>query len=174
MFLQTYCKWILDLNLIKSPQTNLQINSQGQWLQWPWPLAFLKIQMHHSSVINRWFSLFLFVSCWHDSVQRSSDVGMNVCAWEKPTVHSQYYCVFLSCLPFIVLVQEYICVLIYDKKWKMFSTLIMIGIHFLARRDDCPESYCHDPGVCVTPQGKNFNQGYIFWTIRDRMLVFHI
>jgi hypothetical protein len=35
---------------------------------------------------------------------------------------------------------------------------------FLACRDDCPESYCHDPGggVGVTPQGKNFNLGYIF------------
>jgi hypothetical protein len=37
---------------------------------------------------------------------------------------------------------------------------------FLARRDDCAESYCHDPGVGigvgVTPQGKNFNLGYIF------------
>jgi hypothetical protein len=36
--------------------------------------------------------------------------------------------------------------------------------YFLARLDDCPESYCHDPGVGVgvTPQGKNFNLGYIF------------
>jgi hypothetical protein len=55
---------------------------------------------------------------------------------------------------------------------------IQIWIHcllfLLARRDDCPESYCHDPGVGVTPQGKNFNLGYIFWTIRDRMLIFHI
>jgi hypothetical protein len=35
---------------------------------------------------------------------------------------------------------------------------------FLALRYDCPESYCHDPGVGVgvTPQGKNFNLGYIF------------
>jgi hypothetical protein len=33
---------------------------------------------------------------------------------------------------------------------------------FLARRDDCPESYYHDPGVGVTPQRKNFNLGYIF------------
>jgi hypothetical protein len=37
---------------------------------------------------------------------------------------------------------------------------------FLACRDDCPESYYHDPGVGVsvgvTPQGKNFNLGYIF------------
>jgi hypothetical protein len=38
---------------------------------------------------------------------------------------------------------------------------------FLARRDDCPESYCHDPGVGgggggVTLQGKNFNLGFIF------------
>jgi hypothetical protein len=33
---------------------------------------------------------------------------------------------------------------------------------FLARQDNCLESYCHDPGVSVTPQGKNFNLGYIF------------
>jgi hypothetical protein len=45
---------------------------------------------------------------------------------------------------------------------------------FLACRDDCPESYCHDSGVGVTPQGKNFNLGYIFRTIRDRILIFHI
>jgi hypothetical protein len=46
----------------------------------------------------------------------------------------------------------------------------------LARRDNCPESYCHDSSVSVgvTPQGKNFNLGYIFWTIRDRILIFHI
>jgi hypothetical protein len=36
------------------------------------------------------------------------------------------------------------------------------------QKNDCPESYCHDPGVGVgvsigiTPQGKNFNLGYIF------------
>jgi hypothetical protein len=47
-------------------------------------------------------------------------------------------------------------------------------ILFLARREDCPESYCHDPGVGVTPQGKNFNLDYIFWTMGDRMLIFHI
>jgi hypothetical protein len=50
--------------------------------------------------------------------------------------------------------------------------------YLLACRDDCPESYCHDHGVgvgiSVTPQWKNFNLGYIFWTIRDRMLIFHI
>jgi hypothetical protein len=39
----------------------------------------------------------------------------------------------------------------------------MVAIdQFLARQDDCPESYCHDPGVGVTPHGKNFNLGYIF------------
>jgi hypothetical protein len=41
---------------------------------------------------------------------------------------------------------------------------------FLARRDDCPESYCHDPGVGVTPQGKNFNLGYITWAISFELL----
>jgi hypothetical protein len=33
--------------------------------------------------------------------------------------------------------------------------------YFLARQDECPESYCHGSGVRVsggaTPQGKNFN-----------------
>jgi hypothetical protein len=35
--------------------------------------------------------------------------------------------------------------------------------YFLSRRDDCPERYCHDPGVGVSiaPQGKYFNLGYI-------------
>jgi hypothetical protein len=34
----------------------------------------------------------------------------------------------------------------------------------LSFKQDCPESYCHDPGVGVgvTPQGKSFNLGYIF------------
>jgi hypothetical protein len=35
-------------------------------------------------------------------------------------------------------------------------------MYFLARWDDCPESYCHDSGVGVAPQGKKFNLGYIF------------
>jgi hypothetical protein len=34
---------------------------------------------------------------------------------------------------------------------------------FLARRDDCSESYCHDPSIGATPQGKNFNLGYNFF-----------
>jgi hypothetical protein len=40
--------------------------------------------------------------------------------------------------------------------------LFFFFFFFLARRVDCPESYCHDPGVGVTPQGKDFNLGYIF------------
>jgi hypothetical protein len=50
-----------------------------------------------------------------------------------------------------------------DVNWKILRLN-----KFLARWDDCPESYCHDPGVGVgvgvgvTPQGKNFNLGYIF------------
>jgi hypothetical protein len=36
------------------------------------------------------------------------------------------------------------------------------GFFFLPRRNECLESYCHDPSVSVTPQGKNFNLGYIF------------
>jgi hypothetical protein len=35
---------------------------------------------------------------------------------------------------------------------------------FLARRDDCPESYCHDPGVGVdvTPQEKTLTWAISF------------
>jgi hypothetical protein len=37
-------------------------------------------------------------------------------------------------------------------------------MHYLARRDKCLESYSHNPDISVgvTPQGKNFNLGYIF------------
>jgi hypothetical protein len=44
------------------------------------------------------------------------------------------------------------------------SFLFLFFSFFLACRDDCPESYCHDPGVSVsvTPQGKYFYWGYIF------------
>jgi hypothetical protein len=47
--------------------------------------------------------------------------------------------------------------------FSIFS-LDICNLDFLARQDDCLESYCHDPrvGVGVTPQGKNFNLGYIF------------
>jgi hypothetical protein len=46
----------------------------------------------------------------------------------------------------------------------MYSNFVALTFFFLAHREDCPESYCHDPGVGVgvTPQGKNFNLGYIF------------
>jgi hypothetical protein len=52
------------------------------------------------------------------------------------------------------------------------ESLEFVVNQFLARRNDCPESYCHDVGV--TPQGKNFNLGYIFLTMGDRMLIFHL
>jgi hypothetical protein len=49
----------------------------------------------------------------------------------------------------------------FDRPYNMYARK-----SFLARWDDCPESYCHDPGVdvgvSVTPQGENFNLGYIF------------
>jgi hypothetical protein len=47
---------------------------------------------------------------------------------------------------------------------------------FLACRDECPESYCHGPGVGVSiiPQEKNFNLGYIFCTKCVKALVFEI
>jgi hypothetical protein len=44
----------------------------------------------------------------------------------------------------------------------------MVLLLHVARRDDCPESYCHDPGVGISvgdsPQEKDFSLtlGYIF------------
>jgi hypothetical protein len=51
------------------------------------------------------------------------------------------------------------------KAWmELIFRKICPGDHFLARWDDCPESYCHEPdvGISVIPQGKNFNLCYIF------------
>ena len=51
--------------------------------------------------------------------------------------------------------------------------------HFLARRDECPESYCHPPGVgvgvgvCVRVH-KNFNLAYNFLTNTDWAFIFHM
>jgi hypothetical protein len=47
---------------------------------------------------------------------------------------------------------------------QFFPDKLFLGRYFLARQDNCLESYCHDPSVSigVTPQGKNFNLGYIF------------
>ena len=43
----------------------------------------------------------------------------------------------------------------------------------LARRDECPESYCRTPGVGVRVH-KNFNLAYNSWTTIDRAFIFHM
>ena len=47
----------------------------------------------------------------------------------------------------------------------------------LARRDECPESYCRTPGVGVgvgVHVHKNFNLAYNSWTTIDRAFIFHM
>ena len=49
--------------------------------------------------------------------------------------------------------------------------------YFLARRDECPESYCRTPGVGVgvgVRVYKNFNLAYNSWTTIDRAFIFHM
>jgi hypothetical protein len=50
---------------------------------------------------------------------------------------------------------------VYERKFSKWTHPVFA---ILARRDECSESYCYDPGVGIsaTPQGKNFNLGYIF------------
>ena len=43
----------------------------------------------------------------------------------------------------------------------------------LARRDECPESYCRTPSVGVRVH-KNFNLAYISWTTIGRAFIFHM
>ena len=48
---------------------------------------------------------------------------------------------------------------------------------FLARRDECPESYCRTPGVGVgvgVRVHKNFNLAYNSSTTIDRAFIFHM
>ena len=48
---------------------------------------------------------------------------------------------------------------------------------FLARRDECPESYCRTPGVGVgvgVRVHKNFNLAYNSWTTIGRAFIFHM
>ena len=50
---------------------------------------------------------------------------------------------------------------------------------FLARRDECPESYCRTPGVGVgvgvgVRVYKNFNLAYNSWTTIGRVFIFHM
>ena len=54
-------------------------------------------------------------------------------------------------------------------------------ITFLARRDECLESYCRTPGVGVgvgvdvgVRVYKNFNLAYNSWTTIDRAFIFHM
>ena len=42
-----------------------------------------------------------------------------------------------------------------------------------ARWDECPESYCHTPGVSFGVH-KNYNLGYYFWTIKDKDCKLHV
>ena len=44
---------------------------------------------------------------------------------------------------------------------------------FLARLDECPESYCRTPGVGVHVY-KNFNLAYNSWTTIGRAFIFHM
>ena len=48
-------------------------------------------------------------------------------------------------------------------------------LYFLARRDECPESYCRTPGVSVGVHVyKNFNLAYNSWTTIGRAFIFHM
>ena len=45
----------------------------------------------------------------------------------------------------------------------------------LARRDECPESYCHTVGVRIRVRmHKNFNLAYNSWTTIGRAFIFHM
>ena len=58
--------------------------------------------------------------------------------------------------------------------WKnpgVSSHLARTRIYFLARRDECPESYCRTPGVGVH---KSFNLAYNSWTTTGTAFIFHI
>ena len=53
------------------------------------------------------------------------------------------------------------------------------GAPFLARRDECPESYCRTPGVGVGVSvrvcvHKNFNLAYNSWTTIGKAFIFHL
>ena len=47
--------------------------------------------------------------------------------------------------------------------------LTYTGLTFLARRDECPESYCRTVSV-----HKNFNLAYNSWTTLGRAFIFHM
>ena len=62
---------------------------------------------------------------------------------------------------------------------KQLLLLQLINIHFLARRDECPESYCRTPGVGVgvgvgVRVHKNFNLAYNSLTTIGRAFIFHM
>ena len=56
---------------------------------------------------------------------------------------------------------------------------ILVHDIFLARRDECPESYCRTPGVGVgvgvgVRVYKNFNLAHNSWTALGRAFIFHM
>ena len=55
--------------------------------------------------------------------------------------------------------------------WKSWSHFHCSQTHFLARRDECPESYCHTVGLRVRMH-KNFNLDYNSWTTIGSACVF--
>ena len=55
--------------------------------------------------------------------------------------------------------------------------IIFMAHRSLARRDECPESYCRTPGVGVGVRvrvHKNFNLAYNSWTTIGRAFIFHM
>ena len=66
-----------------------------------------------------------------------------------------------------------------EKKWNISDHkgqhLDFMSSRFLARRDECPESYCRTPGVGVGVRvHKNFNLAYNSWTTIGRAFIFHM
>ena len=65
----------------------------------------------------------------------------------------------------------------YDKSCPKINRNSEVPISFLARRDECPESYCRTPGVGVGVRvrvHKNFNLAYNSWTTIGRAFIFHM
>ena len=57
-----------------------------------------------------------------------------------------------------------------------FNTTVEL-LNFLARRDECPESYCRTPGVGVgvgVRVYKNFNLAHNSWTTIGKAFIFHM
>ena len=72
--------------------------------------------------------------------------------------------------------------------WKVHQGQLVVGLFvylsvrnsillLLARRDECPESYCRTPGVGVgvgVRVYKNFNLAHNSWTTIGRAFIFHM